>query len=87
MELVYPKPGAKVFIPTELDGRKGSSIFELAHRNPGSTVYWHIDGVFIGTTQKTHQMVIQSDSGNHTLTLVDDSGEVVERSFSVLSGL
>jgi penicillin-binding protein 1C len=87
MELVYPKAGTKIFIPTELDGSKGSSLFELAHRNPASTVYWHIDGVFIGTTQKRHQMAIQSATGNHTLTLVDDRGEVLERRFNVLSGL
>lgn len=87
MDLIYPKPGAEIFIPRELNGSIGSSIFELAHRNPRAVVYWHIDGVFIGTTVQKHQMAIQSSKGNHIVTVVDDEGEVLERSFKVLSGL
>ena len=87
MDLVYPKQGAEIFIPRELDGSKGSSIFELAHRKPTDVVYWHIDGSFIGVTVQKHQMAVQSTTGNHVLTLVDDEGEVLERPFKVLSGL
>ena len=87
MDLVYPKPGAEIFIPRELDGSKGSSIFELAHRKPTAVVYWHINGSFIGATVQKHQMAIQPTKGNHVLTVVDDEGEVLERPFKVLSGL
>ncbi|HEX5171772.1 MAG TPA: penicillin-binding protein 1C [Cyclobacteriaceae bacterium] len=87
MDLIYPRPDSKIFIPKELDGSAGSSIFELAHRDPNSTVYWHVDGVFIGATFQKHQMAIQSGKGNHVLTLVDDTGEILERAFHVLSGM
>ena len=85
MELIYPEVDSKIFIPKELDGSVGSSIFELAHRDPNSVVYWHVDGLFVGTTHKKHQMAIRSGQGSHLLTLVDNEGEVLERPFQVLS--
>lgn len=85
MDLVYPKPNAKIFIPRDLDGKPGSAIFELAHRNSSSTVYWHIDGEFVGETKSIHHLSINPAEGKHTLTLVDDAGETLERSFEIIS--
>jgi len=85
MELVYPKENARIFIPRELNGRPGQSVFELAHRNPASKVYWHLDGQYIGSTQNRHQLAINPGPGKHLLYLVDQSGEPLERHFEVLS--
>jgi penicillin-binding protein 1C len=85
MELIYPKHNARIFIPRELNGQAGSAVFELAHQNPGATVYWHLDGQFIGSTSKVHHLAFNPDEGVHLLTLVDDSGETIERHFSVIS--
>lgn len=85
MELIYPKQHARIFIPRELDGKPGSSVFELAHRNPAITVYWHLDGEYIGSTKKVHHVGLNPSEGSHTLTLVDDNGEQLVRTFEVLS--
>jgi penicillin-binding protein 1C len=87
MELIYPKPNAKIFIPRDLDGTPGSSVFELAHRNSTTRVYWHLDGEFIGETQKNHQMALNPGEGRHILTIVDEAGEALERKFEVISKL
>jgi penicillin-binding protein 1C len=87
MDLIYPKPNAKIFIPRDLDGTPGSSVFELAHRNTAAKVYWHLDGEFIGETRKNHQIALNPDEGSHTLTIVDDTGEALERHFIVISKL
>lgn len=87
MELVYPKPGAKVFIPRGLAGSPGNAIFQLAHRDPAVTVFWHLDGVFIGTTRNTHQLPVNPAAGKHRLTIVDEHGESLEQAFEVLSTL
>jgi penicillin-binding protein 1C len=83
--LVYPKPNARIFIPRELSGVRGSSVFELAHRNATATVYWHLDGEFVGETKRIHQMPLSPGEGKHVLTIVDDSGEIIERPFEVIS--
>ena len=85
MDLVYPTIGAKIFIPRELSGNLGGAVFELAHHNPGTPVYWHLDGLYIGTTQRSHYMTVQCSTGKHVLTLVDAAGETLERSFEVVS--
>ena len=87
MELIYPKPNAKIFIPRDMDGTPGSSVFELAHRNAATKVYWHLDGEFIGETRKNHQIALNPGEGKHTLTIVDDAGEALERHFEVISKL
>jgi penicillin-binding protein 1C len=85
MELIYPKPNAKIFIPRDLDGKPGSTIFELAHRNPEAIIYWHLDGEFIGETKKIHNLALNPTEGKHLLTIVDETGETLERSFEIIS--
>jgi penicillin-binding protein 1C len=85
MDLIYPKFNSKIFIPVELDGKPGSAIFELAHRSATATVYWHLDGEFIGSTKKIHHMPLNPTQGKHMLTLVDETGETLERQFEIIS--
>jgi penicillin-binding protein 1C len=85
MDLIYPKLNSKVFIPYELDGSAGTALFEAAHRNPSATIFWHIDGKFLGATHKIHKLSVQPEKGSHTLLLVDDAGETISRPFSVIS--
>src|SRR5690606_22473414 len=48
MDLLYPHENSRIFVPRELNGEPGSSIFELAHRRPNTEVYWHLDGQYLG---------------------------------------
>ncbi len=85
MDLIYPKPDSKIFIPRELEGNVSSTVFEAAHQNPLAIIYWHLDGGFIGATSKNHRIAINPTLGDHVLTLVDGTGEVVKRQFQILS--
>ncbi|HEY5825942.1 MAG TPA: penicillin-binding protein 1C, partial [Cyclobacteriaceae bacterium] len=87
MDLIYPKPNSNIFVPRELDGRAGSTVFQVAHRSPTAVVYWHLDGQFIGSTKKSHRMGLAPAEGKHTLTLMDEDGETLERGFRVISKL
>jgi penicillin-binding protein 1C len=85
MEIIYPKTFSKIYVPVELDGKPGKTIFQVAHRNQGSTIYWHLDNTFIGSTQNVHQLGLNPDEGTHTLTLVDQDGESVAQQFEIIS--
>lgn len=85
MELVYPRSFTRLYIPTELDGKLGSAIFEIAHRNPGATIFWHLDEQYVGKTSRTHQMGLHPEKGKHKLHLVDDQGRELTLSFEVIS--
>ncbi|GHN01068.1 penicillin-binding protein 1C [Cytophagales bacterium WSM2-2] len=85
IDLIYPKINSKVFIPRELDGSLGNAVFEATHRSSSATIFWHLDGNFISSTTKTHKLSLNPLPGNHTLTIVDENGESISRSFSVIS--
>ncbi|HKZ36117.1 MAG TPA: penicillin-binding protein 1C, partial [Chryseolinea sp.] len=87
MDLIYPKRDSKIFIPRELNGVAGNVVFELAHRNPDTIVYWHLDGDYLGSTKGSHHLPLNPGEGKHFLTVVDEAGESLDYSFVVISDL
>ena len=87
MDLVYPKPNARIFIPRDFDGKPGSTIFQLAHRDKNAAIFWHLDGIFIGSTRSTHRLALNPGEGRHLLTIVDENGQAMEAHFTVISAL
>lgn len=85
MEIIYPKMFSKIYVPVELDGSAGKTIFEVAHRKANAIIYWDLDGVYIGSTQNNHQMGLAPEEGIHTLTLVDQDGESLVQQFEIIS--
>lgn len=86
MDLIYPKLNARIFIPRQLDGQLGSALFEVAHHNSQVTIFWHMDGNYLGSTKGIHRLSIAPQPGGHLLTLIDEYGELLERSFFVTDG-
>ena len=84
MQMIYPKNGSKLFLPRNLDGTKNQIIFKLAHAKSDASVYWHLDGVYVGTTIKDHNRVLYTGIGSHQLTLVDSDGNEVKVEFEII---
>ncbi|MBI4945813.1 MAG: transglycosylase domain-containing protein [Bacteroidetes bacterium] len=84
MELLYPKQESKIFVPVELDESTGKTVFRVAHRKSETTIYWHLDDNYIGSTKGIHQMGLSPKSGQHTLTLVDEFGETITQRFEII---
>ncbi|MES2513984.1 MAG: penicillin-binding protein 1C [Bacteroidota bacterium] len=85
MQMIYPKAGTVIYIPYELSGEQGKTIFEIAHRVPSNTVYWHVDGALVGTTRDIHQLGLNPSKGKHMLSLSDNAGETLNIPFEVVS--
>ena len=84
IELIYPQEGAKIYVPLELSGQKGKTIFTAAHRKTGAKIFWSLDDKFAGTTQNFHQLALDPSVGKHIITLVDESGASISRQFEIL---
>jgi penicillin-binding protein 1C len=84
MELLYPKQASKIYVPVELDESTGKTVFSVAHRKPETTIYWHLDGNYIGSSKGIHQMGLSPEPGQHTLTLVDEFGESISQKFEII---
>jgi penicillin-binding protein 1C len=87
MEIIYPKDGAKIYVPLEADGTRGRVIFDAAHRQSGVKIFWHLDDDYVGETKDFHQIALNPPPGKHTLTLVDGNGNEVHVGFEVLTPL
>jgi penicillin-binding protein 1C len=84
MELIYPRHTGKIYVPLELDGKRGKTIFEVAHRKTNMQIYWHVDNQYAGSTKGLHQMGLSPAEGWHTLTLVDEKGESLSQRFCII---
>ena len=83
MQFIYPYPNAIIKITKQLDGSRGKVVFELAHRNSGKKVFWHLDTNYIGETSDIHQMQVSPEKGDHKLTVVDEAGNSISIKFRV----
>ena len=79
----YPKPNSKIYVPIEIDGKIGRTIFEATHRNVNTKLFWHLDDDFIGETREIHQFSLNPAAGKHVLTLVDENGISASVKFEV----
>ena len=83
LSLVYPQDHTQIYLPRELDGKLGKTIFRAVPRRPETLLYWHLDNQFIGATQTFHQQAVQPSAGRHRVTVVDEAGNRVEKVFEV----
>jgi len=84
MQLIYPKHPTRIYVPVDLDGKLGSTVFQVAHRSRSAEIFWHLDGNYLGATTVFHQMALQPPVGKHTLALVDRDGYRLEQTFEVV---
>ncbi len=85
MDIIYPRELTKVYIPKGIEGTRQEVIFEVAHRKPESTIFWHLDGIYIGSTRNFHKLGLAPSNGTHMLILVDEDGKTITRRFVVLN--
>jgi len=86
VELEFPLPGARVVIPVEMSGDRGSLVARAHHRDRRARLFWHLDGDFLGATTDGHTMELAPLPGEHRLTVVDEAGHTATVVFEVLDG-
>ncbi|MDW3647666.1 MAG: penicillin-binding protein 1C [Bacteroidia bacterium] len=84
MQIIYPSRRASLLIPVDLDGKLSSTVFEAVHSDPKAIVYWHLDDKYMGKSVENHELSLRPVPGKHRLTLVDDKGFTLSRSFEII---
>ncbi|RMG81789.1 MAG: penicillin-binding protein 1C [Bacteroidetes bacterium] len=84
MQLIYPRPNAKIYIPKNLDGSLSRTVFKAAHRDPEAVIFWHLDQEYIGQTTHFHDFELIPTPGRHVITLVDGAGNRRSLSFEII---
>lgn len=83
IELIYPEPGAILYLPKGFSGKREKFVFKAAHARPDATLYWHLDETYIGETAAHHEISCSAPPGKHRLTLIDNQGNRKIISFEV----
>ncbi|MFT3679564.1 MAG: penicillin-binding protein 1C [Ferruginibacter sp.] len=84
IEIIYPIPNAKIYVPLEINGERGKTVFTATHRRAGAKIFWSLDDQFLMTTQNFHQVALNPAVGKHVITLVDESGLSISREFEIV---
>lgn len=84
IQMLYPTTAAEFYLPVDLNGKLSEVVFRAAHRVPETTIYWHLDEVYLGQTKMFHELALKPAAGEHVLTLVDEYGRRLECRFTIL---
>ncbi len=84
MQIVYPRSFTKIKVPRDFNNKPSSTVFKVIHKDQNAIIYWHIDGLYIQSTQKFHDLQLNPSVGVHTLTVVDDKGMRLEQQFEMV---
>jgi penicillin-binding protein 1C len=85
LALFNPEENTQLYVPTELDGSPGKIVFSAAHRDENAIIFWHLDNIYLGQTSVFHETEIRPSAGSHSLTIVDEQGNMITRTFTVLN--
>ena len=86
LSILYPRAGARLYLPRDLDGELQAVNLKAAHRSPDTRIFWYIDGIYLGQTATDHAIASTISPGEHTLLIVDERGEKSSTNFRVWSG-
>jgi penicillin-binding protein 1C len=84
LQLIYPRYQAQIFVPIEMDGQLGKTVFQAAHRNSDAIIFWHLDNNYLTTTKTFHNVELSPSAGKHQIILIDDKGNRVEQTFEIV---
>jgi penicillin-binding protein 1C len=85
MQLITQLPPKGIYVPLDLNGKPSSLVLEAAHNQPKATIYWYMGEQFLGTTRDIHNLTFNPPPGNHTLILMDEEGNLLERDLRIRS--
>lgn len=83
-EIVYPGPGAVLYLPRDFDGGLQACTLRAAHRRPDSRLFWYLDGSYLGETRGRHTIAPRLGSGTYELLVIDEQGGRARVGFEVL---
>ncbi len=78
IQILYPKDQSNIYLPQNLDGSREMIVLKAAHPDKNATLYWHLDGTYLGETKGFHTMEIGVEVGVYPLLIIDDLGNIKE---------
>ena len=58
---------------------------KATHKKINARLFWHLDGEYLATTENYHELALNPSAGEHSIEVIDESGEMQSCRFFVLS--
>lgn len=84
-DFVYPKNFTRIYLPKDFSGNQQAVVFEIAYTQPEKSLFWYLDGKYMGTTQNIHKLALQPEPGRHRVTVSDTEGNRIQKSFTIVN--
>lgn len=78
----YPQQNTKLKLPINIEGEQEPLILE-GNSLSDEVLYWHLNEVFLGTTQGKHHIAAYPKKGKNVVTLLNEKGNTVVVQFEV----
>ncbi|MFP4430360.1 MAG: penicillin-binding protein 1C [Spirochaetaceae bacterium] len=72
--ITYPNDNARLYLPRRIDGASQGITLRASHREAGTRIFWYLDEVLVGETERHHNILARLEPGDHVLTVVDAGG-------------
>lgn len=83
LTIIYPGNTASIFLPRDFGGSLQKLNCRAAHQQSGQTIYWYLDGRYLGSTEERHEKTLQPARGWHSLLLIDRDGHKAQTRFYI----
>ncbi len=84
LDIIYPEPQSRIFVPIEISGNEGKTVFTATHKDKEAKLFWSIDDEVVGETTHFHQLAVNPTPGKHILTITDNQGNSISRNFEII---
>lgn len=83
--VIYPKNNQKIYLPKNHEGKPQKFVIEATQSTHGTTLFWHVNEVFVAKTTDISQIEQWLKVGKYRLTIMDESGNETSCTFEVIS--
>ena len=85
MDFIYPKDNRKIYLTKNFNSVIQPVIIKVAHSQREKELYWYLDNKYIGSTKTFHEMPINTTTGFHHITVVDETGFEIRKKIEIVS--
>ena len=77
MTFMSPKDKSSIYLPKGFEGETNKFIAKVVHQDPKVKVFWYRGDVYLGSTQRFHEIAIDLPIGKHELWAIDSYGKEI----------
>jgi len=74
IEILYPVRDVGIIVPRNLRGEYEKVVLKASYRHANGSLFWYLDGRFVGETVGHHNLAVDLPAGEHRLVVQDGAG-------------